>query len=84
MSDIKVAGNLVMTRIRLSSAGEIFRSIRENTDYLRRWLPFVEEAYTVSQTEAYIQAVNEEKNQKHDLVWEIRNNGELIGSIPLK
>jgi len=84
MADIRVAGELVMTGIRLSSAGEIFRSIRENTHYLRRWLPFVDETYSVSQTEAYIRSVLDGNSLKKDLVWEIRKNGELVGVISLK
>ena len=81
MKSIRINGSLVLKEINESSARDIFHLIDNNHSHLREWLPFIDNTKRPEDTEQFIRWV---RKSDRDLVFEIRENNEIIGLIALK
>ncbi len=62
-------------------AATIFETIDRDRDYLREWLPFVDETKEISHTEAFIRSISGKDNSRDDIytVWYKEEFAGLIG-----
>lgn len=83
MEHIRVSDKIRMERIKLSMAPVIFETIDRDREYLREWLPFVDETSEVRQTEAFIRSMISDENSRDD-IYSIWYNEEFAGLIGYK
>lgn len=84
MKTIKVDDELVLKPVSLNSAKTIFNSIHSSRDFLRPWLPFVDQTIAVGDTRNFIKSVINSKCPKKDLVFEIWHLDDFAGLAALK
>lgn len=65
----------------LSDAEELFILVDENRDYLRKWLPWLDDVSSVDDEIAMIRSKMEDENL--DWIYLIRNCGELVGVVSI-
>lgn len=81
---ITVDKNIQLYKLRLKSAPEIYECIDHSRDFLKEWLPWVENTRSVKDTENFIRSVRVRKSPMAELVFEIRMNKKVAGLIGLK
>ena len=81
---LKADKDIILQKVRLKSAKEIFACIEGSRDYLREWLPFVDQTKSWEDTEKYIRSVNETRAALKDLVFEVRYREKIVGMVGLK
>jgi ribosomal-protein-serine acetyltransferase len=81
---IKADKDIILQKIRIQSAKEIFACIDSSRDYLRQWLPFVDQTKSWKDTEKFIRSVCEAKGALKDLVFEVRYKDKIVGLVGLK
>ncbi|MDF1546906.1 MAG: GNAT family N-acetyltransferase [Bacteroidales bacterium] len=81
MENIKVSGRIVLHPIQLIDASEIFQTIKNQRDYLGRWLPFVATTEEQKDTEAFISSVIETPEDKREHTFVIRYKNTFAGII---
>jgi ribosomal-protein-serine acetyltransferase len=64
-------------------AGELFAAIERNRDRLRRWLPWLDENYSVDHTVRFLEERIDENETRSALTAVIVWNGHLCGAIGL-
>ena len=64
---IQVEKDILLQNVRVKSSKEIFQCIDGSRDYLRDWLPFVDETKTWKDTEQYIKSIVHAKGATKDL-----------------
>tara|TARA_B100000029_G_scaffold189017_1_gene186781 strand:- start:536 stop:1141 length:606 start_codon:yes stop_codon:yes gene_type:complete len=62
-------------------AGDLFVAVDENREYLREWLPWLDDVNSVDDEVAMIRRTREDKNS--DWIYLIRSFGELVGVVSL-
>ncbi len=81
MEHLRINDDLRLERVNLSMAETIFNAIDRDRDYLKMWLPFVEFTYQVSDTERYLQRVNEETLNETNEIFSIWLKEEFAGLV---
>jgi ribosomal-protein-serine acetyltransferase len=81
---IKVDQDIEIRSVRIKSAKDIFKCIDASREYLRQWLPFVEDTLTWKDTENYIKSVVHDKGAIKDLVFEVWHHERIVGLISMK
>ena len=76
--------NTCLKKLLLKSSAEIFKAIDRDREYLRRWLPFIDNTRKQEDTENFVKAVLHSNCPKKDLIYEIRTHDEFAGLIALK
>jgi len=84
MEHIYVDENIRLETVKLSMAPVIFATIDRDRDYLKKWLPFVCFTHQVSDTEKFIQSINNQPPGKKDDLYSIWYKGEFAGLIGFK
>lgn len=74
----------MLKQIEPSDAGDIFRTIDNQREYLGKWLPFVEFTKKRSDTEKFIDSLIHAPEDRFEYVFVIRNQKEFIGLIGFK
>lgn len=82
--EIVVSEGLVLRDLRPESAQVIFNLINRNRQYLRQWLPFIDNTWKVEDTEIFIKSVLTGGGPKRDLIVEIWYQDRFAGLIALK
>ncbi len=77
---MQVSPEIRLTRIKLTNALEIFEAIQANREYLREWLPFVDDTISVEDSKEFINYVN----STGEKIYLIYYNGEFAGLIGFK
>ena len=62
-------------------ARELFVTVDENREYLREWLPWLDDVNSVDDELAMIRRIRDDKN--FNWIYLIRKNGELVGVVSL-
>ncbi len=83
MEHLRINEKIRLEQIKLSMAPVIFETIDRDREYLQEWLPFVNFTQHVSDTEAFINSMLEDKNSK-DQVFSIWYKEEFAGLIGFK
>lgn len=81
MEHLRINDDLRLERVNLSMAETIFNAIDRDRDYLKMWLPFVEFTHQVSDTERYLQRVNEETLNETNEIFSIWLKEEFAGLV---
>ncbi len=79
MEDLVVDKEIKLKKIKLSDAAVVFETIRQNRQFLRTWLPFVDQTRTGDDTGAYIRLMLSEPVRQHNQVFTIWFLGEFAG-----
>lgn len=82
MEVIKVNNEITLKQIEISDAKDIFETIDSQREYLRKWLPFVDNTKKMEDTKNYITYIN--TKPKNDFVFVIHYNKKFVGLISLK
>ena len=80
-SSLMVEDGLELFAPNEGDAGELFVTIDENREYLREWLPWLDDVNSVDDELAMIRRIRDDKN--FNWVYLIREYGELVGVISL-
>jgi len=81
---IKADKDIILHKVRVKSAREIFDCMDRSREFLREWLPFVDSTESYKDTEAYLKSLHHARGAKKDLVFEIRHREKLAGIIGMK
>lgn len=84
MDSLVVNDHIRLEILRPSMAEEIFKAIDSDREYLKKWLPFVDLTLEVSDTEKFIQGLNEQKDTKRDEIYSIWVNEKFAGLVGFK
>jgi ribosomal-protein-serine acetyltransferase len=84
MNSIQINSKLWLETIQLNMAEVIFEAINRDREYLKVWLPFIEETKQVVQTEEFIKTIVTQSGKKKDEVFTIWYNQEFAGLIGFK
>jgi len=81
MGHIRISDKIRLERLKLSMAPVVFDAIDRDRNYLREWLPFVDNTKEISDTEAFIRSINAPGNQRDDIysIWYREEFAGLIG-----
>lgn len=77
---IRVADNITLKPLAAPDAEAIFNMIDAEREYLRRWLPFVDNTLDVAYTQSFVDAVLETVNKQFPIYY----NGKFVGLIGFK
>jgi len=81
---IKADNDIALHKVRIKSAEEIFECINASRDFLREWLPWVDQTKTAKDTEKYLKSVVNARGALKELVFEIRYREKIAGMIGMK
>lgn len=81
---IKVDKDIVLVKLRIKSSREIFHCIDGSREYLRQWLPFVDDTLTWKDTEHFVKSVVHDKSMIYDMVFEVWYHKRIVGLISMK
>jgi ribosomal-protein-serine acetyltransferase len=81
---IKADKDIILQKVRIKSAKEIYACIDNSREYLRQWLPFVDQTESWKDTEKYLKSIHEARGALKDLVFEVRYKDKIVGLIGLK
>jgi ribosomal-protein-serine acetyltransferase len=82
--EILVSENLVLKLLSQESSGIIFRAVDLNRQYLRNWLPFVDNTCREEDTDVFIRTILRSSVPKPDIVYEIWYRDSFAGLIAIK
>jgi len=75
---ILTANNIALKPLTLDDSDVLFQLTDKNRDYLREWLPWVDDTKTVEDSKSFIQSTIDNKNAAHFGIW---FNENLVGVI---
>ncbi len=81
---IKADKDIVLQKIRVKSAGEIYDCIDGSREFLGKWLPFVDETKSKKDTEKYIRSVVQAGDSSKEMIFEVWYRDKIVGLIGLK
>ncbi|WP_319560748.1 GNAT family N-acetyltransferase [Marispirochaeta sp.] len=82
--EIQIDKTVTLQNLKASDAGDIFRTIDRQREYLGKWLPFVETTKRLEDSEGFVASVVNADERNFEHVFSIRKNGEFIGLIGFK
>lgn len=84
MHEIVVNNQIRLEKIKYSHAFQVFQAIDANREFLKTWLPFVQQTHTQEDTEAFIRSVLADSSEGRDEVFVVWFERRLVGLIGLK
>lgn len=81
---IKVDQEISLQKVRVKSAREIYECIDRSRDFLREWLPWVDDTRSPEDTESYIKSLHRKRGARKEMVFEVQYKGSIVGLIGLK
>jgi len=84
MEHIQINSKLRLEAIQLNMSEVIFEAIDQNREFLKKWLPFIEETQHVKHTEEFIRSIATQRGKKKDEVFAIWYNLQFAGLIGFK
>lgn len=81
-TEIIVDKNIRLKVVEPEDAEPIFNTINNEREYLKEWLPFVEETHDIAYTKSFIE--NTIATHSHDLTFTISYQNQFVGIIGLK
>lgn len=81
--DLRIENDLELKIVDEKYAGEVFKVVSENFEYLNRWLPWVDENYTARTTADVFRHTLNLINSGNGASYSIFLSGKLIGGIGL-
>jgi ribosomal-protein-serine acetyltransferase len=84
MEYLHVDDDLHLEKIKKSHATHVFEIIQRDKNYLRRWLPFVDQTRHVKDTENYIRLILSPRHRDQNAVYTVWFRGLLAGLAGFK
>jgi ribosomal-protein-serine acetyltransferase len=84
MEYLHINDDLHLEKIKISHAGVLFEIVQRDRNYLRRWLPFVDQTQTPKDTENYIRSILSQRHRNQNAVYTIWYRGEIAGLAGFK
>lgn len=84
MEFIEIDHELILESLNLSMTEIIFTTISRDREYLKKWLPFVNQTWKPSDTELFIKSIIHATDPEKNKVFSIWYNHEFAGLISLK
>ncbi|MDD4293550.1 MAG: GNAT family N-acetyltransferase, partial [Bacteroidales bacterium] len=81
---LTVNAAISLKEIDLSDANDIFRTIDSQREYLRKWLPFIDNTKEVTDTRRFIRAMMDTPEKTKEFTFVIHFEGEFAGLIGTK
>ena len=82
-SALLIEKGLELRQIMPDEAEELFSVVDANRNYLREWLPWLDDTSSVEDEISFIGGALEEYHRGDGVLYSIRMNGELVGSMSL-
>jgi len=83
ISRLKIEDNLHLEQLNISHADELFTLINKNRSYLRRFLPWLDNTKSISDTKIFIEFSSKDYKKLLSMQFVIIFNKKLIGMISL-
>lgn len=83
MNKLTVSDEIILSKVTLSDANNLYAILDEHRKHFRRWLPFVDYLMDVSEMEDYVKSI-EDSDKSGDHVFVIIYKGDLVGLVGLK
>ncbi|MGY8691345.1 MAG: GNAT family N-acetyltransferase [Candidatus Poseidoniales archaeon] len=80
---LMIDGNLELHQMTIEHKEELFLLIDNNRNYLRKWLPWVDDIKSVLDEENFIKSTLNDYSQGRGIHYEIVHDGQIIGNIGL-
>lgn len=84
MESIQINSELQLEAVQLNMSEVIFEAIDQNREFLKKWLPFVDQTQHVKHTEEFIKSIVAQRGKKKDEVFAIWYNLRFAGLIGFK
>ena len=84
MFRLLVTDRIVLKRIEMSDAADIFQTIDSQRKYLGKWLPFVKFTNNVADTEQFVNSIQDVPIEDREYVFVIRFDNHFAGIIGFK
>lgn len=84
MEHIQINSKLRLEAVHLNMTDVIFEAIDQNREFLKKWLPFIEDTVHAEHTGEFIRGIVSQKGKKRDEVFSIWYNQEFAGLIGYK
>jgi ribosomal-protein-serine acetyltransferase len=84
MEYLHIDDDLHLEKIKISHAGPVFEIIQRDRNYLRHWLPFVDQTRNIKDTENYFRLMLSAPHRNQNAVYTIWFQGELAGLAGFK
>jgi len=84
MEYLRVDDDLHLEKVKLSHAELIFNTIEQNRQYLRRWLPFVDQTRTTDDSRKFVKMLLSDQEKNRNEVFTIWYKGKFAGLAGFK
>jgi ribosomal-protein-serine acetyltransferase len=84
MEKLTIDDHQFLEKLNLMHVGAIFQAIDQNRQFLRKWLPFVDFTFKVSDTERFVKSIMDKSSANRDEVYVIWYKQEFAGLIGFK
>jgi ribosomal-protein-serine acetyltransferase len=81
MEHIRINDKIRLEQLKIAMAPVVFETINRDREYLKQWLPFVNHTFEITDTERFINSVN---NSNKDQIYSIWYKEEFAGLIGFK
>ena len=82
-AELQVEDRLDLRQVKMDDAVELFAAVDANREYLREWLPWLDRTNNVDDEASFIASTLEEYERGDGVLYGIRLEGNLIGTISL-
>ena len=82
--DFQIDKTITLRELHATDAGDIFRTIDRQREYLGRWLPFVETTIRLEDSRAFVSSVVDAPEDRFEHVFSIRDTDTFIGLVGFK
>ena len=82
-AELQVEDGLDLHQVTMDDAAELFAAVDANREYLREWLPWLDRTNNVDDETSFIASTLEEYERGDGVLYGIRLEGNLIGTISL-
>jgi len=82
-TELQVEDGLDLSQVTMDDAAELFAAVDANREYLREWLPWLDRTNNVDDETSFIASTLEEYERGDGVLYGIRLEGNLIGTISL-
>ena len=79
MPSFKISDNLLLRTLTPSDAEDLFRSVEDNREYLRQWLPWLDDSLKLEDISKFIETTVEQQNNNLGFQCGMFWNGSFVG-----